>query len=252
MNKPTQATTIDEVIAMLEDIITQSKTDESPLGYFAALYQKVTIKVKEGIANNFFEDGARMEKLDVIFANRYLEAYYSYQQGNAVTQSWQRAFEMASRYWPIVLQHLLIGMNAHINLDLGIAAAEVSRGHNIEDLKNDFNKINEVLSSLVHEVQNDLAAIWHALRWILKLSGKIDDLITDFSMQLARDGAWKFAQKLAALPDNEWGDAIKTRDEAVVRIARIVSHPGLVPNILLGIVRLGERGSVPQKIAHMQ
>jgi hypothetical protein len=252
MNKPTQATTIDEVIAMLEDIITQSKTDQSPLGYFAALYQKVTIKVKEGIAANFFEDGARMEKLDVIFANRYLEAYYSYQQSNEVTQSWQRAFEMASHYWPIVLQHLLIGMNAHINLDLGIAAAEVSRGHNIEDLQNDFNKINEVLSSLVHEVQNDLAAIWPALRWILKLSGKIDDLITDFSMQLARDGAWKFAQKLAALPDNEWADAIKTRDEAVARIARIVSHPGLVPNILLGIVRLGERGSVSQKIAHMQ
>lgn len=252
MNKPTQATTIDEVIAMLENIISQSKADKSPLGYFAALYQKVTIKVKEGIAADFFEDGARMEKLDVIFANRYLEAYHHYQQGNPVTQSWQCAFAMAPRYWPIVLQHLLIGMNAHINLDLGIAAAEVSQGHNIEDSKNDFNKINEVLSSLVHEVQNDLAAIWPMLKWVLKLSGKIDDLITDFSMQLARDGAWKFAQKLAALPNGEWSDAIKTRDAAVARIARIVSHPGLVPNTLLGMVRLGERGSVSQKIAHMQ
>lgn len=252
MDKPIQATTIDEVIAMLDDIIAQSKTDKSPLGYFAALYQKVTMKVKEGIASNFFEDGARMEKLDVIFANRYLEAYYSYQQGNAVTESWQKAFAMASRYWPIVLQHLLMGMNAHINLDLGIAAAEVSQGHNIDDLKTDFNKINEVLSSLVHEVQNDLAAIWPTLKWILKLTGKIDDLITDFSMQLARDGAWKFAQKLAALPNNEWLNTIKDRDHKVASNARIVSSPGLIPNIFLGVIRLGERGTVPQKIAHMQ
>nr|WP_299454970.1 DUF5995 family protein [uncultured Microscilla sp.] len=111
-----KATTIDEVITQLDDIINISKQTKSPLGYFASLYQKVTIKVKEGIAQNFFEDGARMEKLDVIFANRYLAAYEAYNNGQQVTQSWQRAFAMASRYWPIVLQHLLMGMNAQLTL----------------------------------------------------------------------------------------------------------------------------------------
>ena len=31
---------------------------------------------------------------------------------------------MAGRWRPIVLQHLLLGINAHINLDLGVTASE--------------------------------------------------------------------------------------------------------------------------------
>ena len=44
---------IDNVIATLENIIVESESDNSPMGYFPVLYQKVTIKVKEGIENNF-------------------------------------------------------------------------------------------------------------------------------------------------------------------------------------------------------
>ena len=52
---PEEITTIDEVIAVLEDIILKSEQTNSPAGYFAALYQKVTIKVKEGIASGFLK-----------------------------------------------------------------------------------------------------------------------------------------------------------------------------------------------------
>ena len=65
------ATTIDEVLARLTGIIDESLQTGSRAGFFAALYYKVTAKVKEGISKNEFEDGARIEKLDVVFANRY-------------------------------------------------------------------------------------------------------------------------------------------------------------------------------------
>jgi hypothetical protein len=65
------ATTIDEVINQLEKIIKESIDTRSRIGFFAALYHKVTVRVKEGILKNEFEDGARMEQLDVVFANRY-------------------------------------------------------------------------------------------------------------------------------------------------------------------------------------
>ena len=54
-------TTIDHVITELEIIIQESIKKNSTLGYFAALYQKVTIRAKEGIENNYFEDCSRME-----------------------------------------------------------------------------------------------------------------------------------------------------------------------------------------------
>ena len=118
--------TIDEVIEALNNIITQSEENNDTAGYFAALYRKVTIRVKLGIAHNEFEDGPRMEKLDILFASRYIDAYWAWKQHQPLSACWKKAFDLTNGYWPIVLQHLLMGMNAHINLDLGVAAAEIS------------------------------------------------------------------------------------------------------------------------------
>lgn len=243
---------IDEVIAALGNIILESESNDDTSGYFAALYRKVTVRVKEGIANNDFEDGARMERLDVAFASRYLDAYFAWKKNEPVSVSWQKAFELSTDYWPIVLQHLLIGMNAHINLDLGIAAAEVSKGNNIDDLQNDFNKINTILSSLVTEVQNDLANIWPRLKWILEKTNKVDDFLVDFSMELSRNGAWKFAVSLAGSRENDIQNLIKSRDIIIAEKTKLVTSPGFFPTLIFGIIRIGERGSVKQKIEKLK
>lgn len=241
-------TTIDDVITTLQSIINESIKTESTAGYFASLYLKVTEKVKEGIASNFFQDGERMEKLDVIFAKRYIDAYYCYKENKPTTTSWQKAFELTPKFWPIVLQHLLIGMNAHINLDLGIAAAQVCEGQNINSLKDDFNKINDILSSLVNEVEEDLSEIWPFLKKILKFTKKIDSFLVDFSMKLARDGAWEFAEKLASTPREIIPKVIEERDGKVAQKAALITDPGLIPQLIFMVIRLGERGSIADKI----
>lgn len=245
------AGTIDEVILALDQIISEAIKNNDPAGYFAALYRKVTIKVKEGIASGFFDDGPRMEQLDVVFANRYLDALSAFRNNLPVTQSWQKAFDLYARKSPIVLQHLLMGMNAHINLDLGIAAVEVSEGKNLADLENDFNRINEILSSLVHEVQGDLSAIWPALKFILKWTGKVDDYLVDFSMKLARDGAWKFATEYSAVPNSEKSGTITHRDMKVAAKTDVILKPGMIASLVLWLIRITERGSVAEKIIKM-
>ncbi len=59
------AQTIDEVIARLDDLIKRARAEASRLGFFATLYRNVTLKVKEGIGSAGFDDGPRMERLDV-------------------------------------------------------------------------------------------------------------------------------------------------------------------------------------------
>ena len=250
--KLNQATTINEVISILDEIILESEKNKDPSGYFAALYRKVTLKVKEGIKTGYFEDGKRMEKLDVIFANRYINAYYINQRKETNTLSWKKAFDLSAKYWPIVLQHLLIGMNAHISLDLGIAAAQVSKDKNIEDLKSDFNKINDVLSSLVVKIENDLSKIWPTLKYILKLTKKIDDFLIDFSMGIARDKAWEFAKSLSNKSDEEIVDLIKIRDEKVAKNTKIITQPRKIVNIIYVIIRIGERGTVASRIIELK
>jgi len=246
-----QAKTIDEVIDFLNQIIEESKKEESPIGYFAALYCKVTQRIKEGIEQKEFENNERMEKLDVIFANRYLKAYTEYRNNEMLSDCWLVAFKASKRYWPIVLQHLLLGMNAHINLDLSVAAAQVAPGNEIEGLKNDFDKINEILASLVSGVEKDLSEIWPTLKYILKLTGKVDDFLVNFSMKLARNGAWKFATELASMDLDAQNTAIKERDVKITVIAKYVNNPGLIASSLFKIIRLGEKGSVSKKISDL-
>jgi hypothetical protein len=239
---------IEDVLEALEHIIDYSQRNNDPGGYFAALYYKVTDRVKAGIQDNFFDDGERMEALDVIFAKRYIDAWIAWKNNAPLTKSWFVAFEASKRYRPVVLQHLLLGMNAHINLDLGISAAQVMQGLNPAPLHRDFNKINSILSSLVHEVQNDLTNIWPTLAKILHLAGKTDDFLVDFSMKLARDGAWKFANEMALARSGHIKSLIELRDEKIARKAQIVLNPGFIASAIFFIVRLGEKGSANQKI----
>ncbi|MFW5705531.1 MAG: DUF5995 family protein [Bacteroidota bacterium] len=247
-----EITTIDHVIDELGRIVGECEKHHDPCGYFAALYQKVTIRVKEGILNGYFDDGARMAELDVIFALRYIDAYYAWKRNGEITASWQRVFESSIRYWPVVFQHLLLGMNAHINLDLAIAAAEVSKGKNIQHLKKDFVRINEILSSLVVDVQQNLSAIWPTLTKILRLSGKVDDFMVDFSMKLARNGAWRHACLLAECKPDDLHNLMLERDKKVSRKANLITGPGFIGTLVFSIIRLGERGSVAEKIAHLK
>ncbi|GAB5555520.1 MAG: DUF5995 family protein [Saprospiraceae bacterium] len=247
------AKNIDEVIEILEQIIQETKSAESTLGYFAALYQKVTICVKERLNTNYFDDDERMEKLDVEFANRYLRAYADYKAGKKVTDSWRVAFDMEQKRSMIVLQHLLLGMNAHINLDLGITAARISTGTPMDGLKSDFNKINEILKDLVEEVQNNLAQIWPMLFKLLKFTNKMDDHLVNFSMELARDGAWKFANELHQAEAPAVQEAlIVDRDQKVAKLTDLITKRRPMGRILFAFIRLGERGKVSHKISVLQ
>lgn len=248
MNESTQLESIDEVIQSLDEIVNECKLINSTMGYFAALYKKVTLKVKEGIDSNYFDDGPKMEQLDIVFAKRYIDAYNSWQSNHRITRSWEQAFSASKANNHIVLQHLLLGMNAHINLDLGIAAASVSTNSTLDDLNDDFMKINEILSSMVNEIQDDLANIWPFLKKILRKTSKVDNFFIDFSMELARDGAWRFAKELCFYTSEKHYSLINLRDIKVAQKADMVTKPGKIISLIFQIIRLGERGKVGDRI----
>jgi hypothetical protein len=243
-----KATSIKEVIQCLDAIIEKSKLDQCAIGLFATLYREVTMQIKNGIETGLFQNPERMEKLDVIFANRYLKAYYQFQDKEKCSECWEFSFIKGEQYWPIVVQHLLLGINAHVNLDLGIACAQVSTPESIYDLHSDYNKINEILSNLVNGVEKCLAEICPILTYILKISGKIDNFFIDFSMKTARDGAWKYATEFVLLPENQRETSIQERDIKITKIARLISNPGYFASSVFKIIRLLERGTVAQKI----
>jgi hypothetical protein len=234
-----QATTINQVIDALEAIIAESIATNSRIGYFAALYYKVTASVRDGIARGQFENGPRMEKFDVLFANRYLDAYTAWKNKRPITGSWRAAFEATEKSSALVLQQLLLGMNAHINLDLGIAAVEVSGG-NMDGVEKDFDAINTIISALTYEVINEITRVSPLLS-LLGLHSSNYSILIQFSIGNARDGAWCFAEDLLKKQGtNTYADFINTRDKTITQLAQGLAHATGIMRVTLWIIHVFE------------
>lgn len=213
--------TIDEVLARLNGILDDALRQGARIGYFAALYERVTTNVRRAlVAGNVFQDNARMERLDVVFADRFLAAWDTHAAGGTPTRAWQAAFAVLDDPGPLVVQHLLLGMNAHINLDLGIAAATVApTPAELQALWPDFKTINDVLARLVKVVEDELGQISPRLEHIEDFAPGLEDRIFDFGIDVARDFAWDLAKELAATPPAGWDAVIAERDALVADTA---------------------------------
>ncbi len=176
-------TTIDDVLVQLDLIIDTARRRGSADGYFAALYRRVTKTVKTRIAQGAFADGPRMARFDVAFASRYVGAWLQHERRETPTSAWAVALSCETSFWPVVMQHLLLGMNAHINLDLGIVAAEIAPGASIQDLKGDFDAINQLLADLVGDVTDRMGTIWPGVRVLVKAGGGLDEDLVNFSLR---------------------------------------------------------------------
>jgi hypothetical protein len=239
------ANNIDEVVAALDRIIAAALAERSRIGFFAALYRQVTLRVRQGIADGFFDDGPRMERLDTVFANRYLDALAAWQIGTRPSKCWRVAFDATHRTDLLILQHLLLGINAHINLDLGVAAAQVAPGAALHALHADFDRINQILSTLTDEVKVVLEQFSPLLHLIDGVGDEFDDAIVNFSLTGARDDAWLHAQILAAESPTFQAATIAVIDAKTRFLARLVADPGRLVTALLETVSLQESDDIP-------
>lgn len=238
--------TIDDIIAEMDRVIERCIHEKSKLGYFAVLYRDVTLRVRDGIAAGRFEDGPRMERLDVIFANRYLDALHTYWGGGIPTQSWVVAFEAAHQWAPIILQHLLVGMNVHINLDLAIAAAQVAPGDALPGLERDFEEITVLLNEMVQGMETRIEQVSPWFRLIDWAGGRTNEQVCGFGMQQARDMAWMAAERLASLKADDLDREIAWHDKIVATLGRLIRTPlGIRLRLGLVLILLRESRDVP-------
>jgi Family of unknown function (DUF5995) len=238
------ATSIAEVLSRLDAIIDRARRDRNRIGYFAALYRNVTAQVQAGIARGRFEDGPRMEALDVRFANRYLDAHDAWRAGGRASRCWVIAFEATATWPPLILQHLLLGMNAHINLDLGIAAADTCPGPAIRALEHDFVQINALLGEMIDDVQDRIGRVSPWMGILDTIGHRSDEEVCGFCIGQARSLAWATATDLAPLSPVERAARIQALDLAVSALALPIRNPGLWVRSMLLVARAREARQV--------
>jgi len=243
-----RATTIADVIQQQTQIIDWCISRNHPAGYFACLYRRITVAVQTAIAQNGFQNGTRMKQLDVIFANRYIDAWQAYQNNQPCSKAWKFAFDACSNQRFVVFQHLLLGINTHINLDLCIAAAQTAPDNKIHDLEADFMAINQIIATQSQQVQTILANIWPPMRLLQKLSNKNEEAVLNFSMATARKTSWTNGVALATISGQAHTNYIVAIDNSVLKIAGRVVSPGYLLQLVIKAIKLTERQQVKQNM----
>lgn len=195
-------------------------------GVFTTAYLHITQSIGAAIEEDSFEDTSWSQNYLICFANLYRVAILNIARGNMdlVPKSWKISFDLAEKKEGFVIQHLLLGINAHINHDLALALHEVKIDPNRDNKYKDHTDINIILEKatdgLKHSVAKKYAPI---LKRLDKSLGTIDDEITAFSIQKAREHAWSMAIALASA-QTEFEKQIlkKSLDEQAGVIARLI------------------------------
>jgi len=241
--------TIDDVLTELDQIILRARNEHSRLGFFATLYRNVTIKIKAGITAGAFTDGARMEKLDVTFANGYLAALEAFREGKPLSKCWLVSFQMAAKWPPIILQHLLTGMNAHINFDLGIAAQAVAPGAGLPSLEHDFNQINAILGAMVPKARADVEEVSPWINLLDRLAPAAENRFINFSLDKARESAWLVANIINSTPPEQLARKLGILDDGVAMLGTLIGSPKeWLVSLGLHVIRLRETSDIPHII----
>lgn len=237
---------LDRVIHQLDEVIERALRERSRIGYFAALYRHVAARLRACVAEGMFEHPAFIVALNQAFLARYLDALDQYRRGELPPKAWLVAFEAAQSSAPTVDQHLILGINAHINLDLGVAVARAAQGAYLPHLKADFDRMTAVLIELFDAVMKNLGAVSPLLGRLDAVAGAPKDALVHFGMDRARQHAWNVAVRLSAMPGQAERVAEVARlDDFVAGLGRLVASPAP----LAAVFRAQERGSVEQVIA---
>ena len=193
-------------------------------GVFATAYLHITQSIGAALEENSFQDNYWSRDYLICFANHYRKSILSYEIGklNVVPKSWRLAFDLAQKNEGFIIQHLLLGINAHINHDLALALHDVKIDPERADKYRDHTTINIILEKATDGLKQNIAEKYAPILERLDHGlGTIDDEITAFSIPKAREHAWSMAIALT-LSQTEFEKRIlqKSLDEQ----AAIISH----------------------------
>ena len=218
--------------AVAEQLRETARAADGPAGYFPALYARVTDRVVQGIAQDRFDDGARMDEFVARFAGRYLAAA---RDPSERARCWQACWDVATDGSLLIVQHLLLGINAHVNFDLPPTVAELAteRG-GLADVRGDFDAVNTILAETSTGVLRDLD---HVARWTNEVAALGGGRLFNFSLHRARDEAWRSAQRLVALDGDARRTYLEQLDELVSVLAYLITQPLFPASLLIGLAR---------------
>jgi hypothetical protein len=196
-------TSVAEAIARMQEIEAELPAADG-IACFNRMYLDVTSQVYKELGQGFYADPEFMTELDVTFANLYFGAADVAADPPAVPLAWRPLVERRGEAGIEPIQFALAGMNAHINHDLPLAMVSactaLATSPEASQHFADYQKVDQLLDAAEQSIRQSFEtaceqAVDHRL-------SAVATLICNWSINSARDLAWKNARLLWALRDD--------------------------------------------------
>jgi hypothetical protein len=238
--------TLDDVVDGLADLETRFRQVNDRRAVFLTLYGVVSAEIRARVARGEFADNEWVRRYAVSFADLYRVALERYDAGDlaAVPKAWRLTFDAARGGRGLVVQDMLLGVNAHVNADLPHALTTVSIGPDRAARYRDHSAVNAVLGAVTERATERLAALYApGLPGLDEFGGPVDEVISAFSLEVARESAWESAVALAnASSPFEVGLVTRLISTRSAAVARLLLSPSRNPALIEACRRL-EQGS---------
>jgi hypothetical protein len=197
----TRATSIQEVLQRLKAIEEELSRSDG-VKWFNRLYLEMTQEVEE-LPPQHQDAPPFLEKLDVVFANRYFAAYDAAGDGKLPAgypfHAWKPLFEDRHKHGIAPVQFALAGMNAHINHDLSISVCETCEELGQEPRDDgpeykDYNSVNSMISVVEKRMKKWMMT--GLLKELDRVFKPVDDIVAVWDVDAARAAAWTRAKVL--------------------------------------------------------
>jgi len=245
--------TLDDVVDGLGALEARFRRQHDRRAIFLTLYGIVSAEMRVQVAQGAFQDNEWVHRYAVAFANLYRRALDSFEAGltQEVPKAWRLCFNAATAGTGLVLQDMFLGVNAHVNNDLPSALSTVGIDPDRSLRYADHSSVNRVLGSVTERATQRIAALYApGLTAMDDCAGQLDELLTLFSLDVARESAWDAAVSLSnsrsPLERNLSGRMIGTRAAVM---ARLLLAPSCNPAIIAACRRLEQSCDVMALIA---
>ena len=210
------------VIARMTALVDQWEAAHDRRAIFLGCYRLMTRNMLDAIDAGRFHDGAWVSRLLDRFADYYFAALDRFEQDGPNTPPvWKLAFDATRDEDVTTLQHLLLGVNAHINFDLVFSLYDLLQAEWAEATPEqrerrhaDHELVNRVIGETVDAVQDqviDRHSPWFEL--VDKILGPVDEWMTSRLISHWREEVWENAVHYLELAVPEEQAALRQRIE---------------------------------------
>jgi hypothetical protein len=166
------------------------------------------------------------------FSDYYFAALESYEgRGASIPAAWRLAFDAVRDPDLEVMQHLLLGINAHINYDLVLCLGDVlaPEWHTLSAGDRqarylDHCRINDIIGRTIDAVQDQIVERYSPWMEVVdRALGRLDEWLVLQMIAHWRDEVWTLAVQRVELPDEAAREAQRrVIDEAVVNRGHLI------------------------------